>query len=61
MSHVVSGAYGASFRSDNDSKSNTASDDEYDSILQEVIEFEKTEGRRPRILVAKLGKFINNL
>jgi len=55
VSHVVQGAYGASFRSNNDSDT-TTNNDEYTSILEEVKEFEKNEGRRPRILVAKLGQ-----
>jgi|Transcript_10656 methylmalonyl-CoA mutase len=56
-SSVVQGAYGASFttRSNNPDKNND-SKDEYDAILKVVKEFETTEGRRPRILVAKMGQ-----
>ena len=33
-----------------------AGDDEFDSVLEEVEAFEAAEGRRPRILVVKLGQ-----
>jgi len=46
---IVQGAYGASFtKNDNES--------EYDHVLSEVKKFEDREGRRPRILVAKMGQ-----
>lgn len=51
-STVVQGAYHSSF--------NTGSKDdlqkEYEDVLKHVEDFEKTEGRRPRILVAKMGQ-----
>jgi methylmalonyl-CoA mutase len=48
---IVQGAYGASFtHSGNDSES------EYEQVLNEVKQFEEREGRRPRILVAKMGQ-----
>ena len=60
-STVVQGAYSASFTSGpsssggaGDGKNN--SKDEYEAILKEVETFEETEGRRPRILVAKMGQ-----
>jgi methylmalonyl-CoA mutase len=31
-------------------------DDEFASLRQRVVEFEKTEGRRPRMLICKLGQ-----
>lgn len=51
-SSVVQGAYSASFSS---SKSGGESG-EYEKALQRVRDFEATEGRRPRILVAKMGQ-----
>jgi len=33
-----------------------AGDEEFDSVLREVVEFAETEGRRPRMLVVKLGQ-----
>ena len=51
-SGVVQGAYHASFTSG--AKGTHVS--EYESILEEVKKFEETEGRRPRILVAKMGQ-----
>jgi methylmalonyl-CoA mutase len=52
-SSVVQGAYRASFR-----KGGEASDSqkEFESIESRVQDFEKREGRRPRILVAKMGQ-----
>ena len=50
-SSVVQGAYNSSFRADHGN-----ADLEYDAILAEVSRFEETEGRRPRILVAKIGQ-----
>lgn len=49
-SSVVQGAYNSSFRANHDGQA------EYDSVLEEVSRFEETEGRRPRILVAKIGQ-----
>ncbi len=51
-STIVQGAYGASFTSN--SKTNES---EYDHVLNEVKKFEQNEGRRPRILVAKMVSF----
>jgi methylmalonyl-CoA mutase len=51
-SSVVQGAYQASFVGGG--KGDDI--DEYNAILKSVEEFEKTEGRRPRILVAKMGQ-----
>lgn len=52
---IVQGAYGASFASSalNNSQNNES---EYDHVLKEVMKFEQSEGRRPRILVAKMGQ-----
>ena len=60
-STVVQGAYSASFTSASSASggatgNNNNSREEYDAILKEVEDFEKTEGRRPRILVAKMGQ-----
>eukprot|EP00957_Ditylum_brightwellii_P026155 1978653-Ditylum_brightwellii.AAC.1 len=70
-SSVVQGAYGASFTgsggtsssidsssTDDEDGSSIASEmeKEYHSVLREVELFEKVEGRRPRILVAKMGQ-----
>jgi len=52
-SSVVQGAYSASFISQTDGKK---SQDEYDRVIEEVKKFEDSEGRRPRILVAKMGQ-----
>jgi len=46
---VVQGAYSATFNE-------AGGVDEYDSVLKAVDAFEKREGRRPRILVAKMGQ-----
>lgn len=46
---VVQGAYNASFLGDK-------RESDYDHILKEVEAFEASEGRRPRILVAKIGQ-----
>ena len=48
--NVVQGAYHAAFTSGKDK------DDEYDNVLKLVEKFAVTEGRRPRILVAKMGQ-----
>lgn len=47
---IVQGAYGASFTGKDESET------EYDHVLNEVKKFEENEGRRPRILVAKMGQ-----
>jgi methylmalonyl-CoA mutase len=49
---MVQGAYMASFNSPGEA----GMADEYQSILDRVEEFEASEGRRPRILVAKMGQ-----
>jgi methylmalonyl-CoA mutase len=60
-SEVVQGAYSASFHN----KSSPSTDEatairdfelEYNSALDEIKAFEVEEGRRPRILVAKMGQ-----
>lgn len=51
-SSVVQGAYHATFTSG----SRSSGQDEYDGILERVKEFETNHGRRPRILVGKLGQ-----
>ena len=51
-STIVQGAYGASFTSNS-----KAHESEYDHVLDEVKKFEQNEGRRPRILVAKMVSF----
>lgn len=48
---VVQGAYSSSFASDNEAKNN-----EYADLLKRVEAFAEKEGRRPRILVAKMGQ-----
>ncbi len=50
-STVVQGAYSAAF-----SSKASGGQDEYNEILQEVEAFEASHGRRPRILVAKMGQ-----
>ena len=52
-SNVVQGAYSASF---NSQSSGSKSQDEYDKVMEQVVDFEAKEGRRPRILVAKMGQ-----
>ncbi|KAL7472519.1 hypothetical protein ACHAXS_012876 [Conticribra weissflogii] len=52
-STIVQGAYGASFTNDHSKKD---SESEYEDVLNEVKKFEEKEGRRPRILVAKMGQ-----
>lgn len=51
-STIVQGAYGASFTSNS-----KAHESEYDHVLDEVKKFQENEGRRPRILVAKMVSF----
>lgn len=56
-SSVVQGAYSASFTSATGSGAGkTIYNKEYEDILDEVKIFEENEGRRPRILVAKMGQ-----
>eukprot|EP00934_Nitzschia_sp_Nitz4_P003447 Nitzschia sp. Nitz4//scaffold380_size13111//2834//5335//NITZ4_008981-RA/size13111-augustus-gene-0.36-mRNA-1//1//CDS//3329549876//3437//frame0 len=50
---MVQGAYSASY---NAGDGNTAKKDEYQAVLDRVVGFESKEGRRPRILVAKMGQ-----
>ena len=50
-SGVVRGAYGASFAGHGKRGA-----EEYDEVLAQVMKFEEEEGRRPRILVGKLGQ-----
>ena len=52
---VVRGAYSATFTSQSQSKT------EYDNLLKQVKQFEDDFGRRPRILVAKMGQASNFL
>jgi methylmalonyl-CoA mutase len=42
----ISGVYGSVYKGD----------DEFDSVLAEVVQFAENEGRRPRMLVVKLGQ-----
>ena len=51
-SSVVQGAYGASFST----KTDPGGKNEYEIVQQRVRDFEMKEGRRPRILVAKMGQ-----
>lgn len=51
---VVQGAYHAAFHSQADSTG--SNDNEYEKVLDRVKDFERREGRRPRILVAKMGQ-----
>jgi methylmalonyl-CoA mutase len=52
---VVQGAYHASFTSGGGG-ADCPLQNEYESVLEEVEKFEETEGRRPHILVAKMGQ-----
>ncbi|KAL7499472.1 hypothetical protein ACHAWT_007007 [Skeletonema menzelii] len=54
-STIVQGAYGNSFNNTNPSI-NDSVDSEYDHVLNAVKKFAEKEGRRPRILVAKMGQ-----
>eukprot|EP01041_Mallomonas_annulata_P009159 gene9159-18975_t len=62
---VVQGAYSSVLNNDNnnnnnnnntDSSSSSSTTSEYNNILHEIEEFSVQEGRRPRILVAKMGQ-----
>ena len=57
-STIVQGAYSASFtgKGNTDNNQSNGSESEYDRVLNEVKLFEQSEGRRPRILVAKMGQ-----
>jgi methylmalonyl-CoA mutase len=46
MTRSISGVYGAAYENDS----------EFQQIWSDVAEFAKTEGRRPRMLVSKLGQ-----
>ena len=46
VTRSITGVYGAAY----------ASDEQFMNIRREVSEFAETEGRRPRILVAKVGQ-----
>ena len=52
-SNVVQGAYSAAFSTKEDAQKTK---DEFEDCLRVVKEFEKREGRRPRILIAKMGQ-----
>jgi methylmalonyl-CoA mutase len=52
-SNVVQGAYSAAFSTKEDAQKTK---DEFEECLRVVKEFEKREGRRPRILIAKMGQ-----
>ena len=53
---VVQGAYSASFNDAGPSGSSAKKVEEYKAILKRIDDFEAEEGRRPRILVAKMGQ-----
>jgi methylmalonyl-CoA mutase len=46
VTQSISGVYGAVYEDD----------DEFAALLQQTVEFEKSEGRRPRMLICKLGQ-----
>lgn len=54
-STIVQGAYSAAFSTASEAVDNN-SKAEYESIMKMVQDFEESEGRRPRLLVAKLGQ-----
>ncbi|DAZ94995.1 TPA: hypothetical protein N0F65_000627 [Lagenidium giganteum] len=49
-SSVVSGAYRQTYKHNDDAEA------EYDAVVKEINDFAETEGRRPRLLVAKMGQ-----
>lgn len=53
---IVQGAYSASFRAAPGDGGGGDDGGEYESVLRRVRSFESREGRRPRILVAKMGQ-----
>ena len=57
-SQVVQGAYSASFNAAaaTDAKNGASIEAEYKNVLDEVKAFADREGRRPRMLVAKMGQ-----
>lgn len=57
-SQVVQGAYSASFNAaaQTDAKNGAAIEAEYKGVLDQVKAFAEREGRRPRMLVAKMGQ-----
>lgn len=55
-STIVQGAYSKSFTTNTNPSGNDDVDSEYDNVLKEVKKFADKEGRRPRILVAKMGQ-----
>lgn len=56
-SSVVQGAYSSAFKQKPGSGATAEkAKSEYQSVLEKVKEFEKRNGRRPRILVAKMGQ-----
>lgn len=55
-SQVVQGAYNASFNAASGTAAHKAMEDEYAGVLAQVKAFADREGRRPRILVAKMGQ-----
>lgn len=50
---VVQGAYSATYQA---AKAKTGEVDDYALVLEEVQQFNKKEGRRPRMFVAKMGQ-----
>jgi methylmalonyl-CoA mutase len=50
QSAVVSGAYGSSYQHNDDAE------EEYQSVVKEIEAFAERFGRRPRMLVAKMGQ-----
>ena len=48
-SRVVSGAYASAMRS-------SSGESDFESVMKRVLDFEKVEGRRPRMLIAKMGQ-----
>jgi len=57
-SRVVTGAYSREFSSSSSPSSSSSSDydKEIDAVLERCESFSKSEGRRPRMLVAKMGQ-----
>lgn len=57
-SQVVQGAYSASFNAAaaGDAKHGKSIEEEYENVLNQVKAFAEREGRRPRMLVAKMGQ-----
>lgn len=50
QSSVVSGAYRTAYQHNVDAEA------EYNAVVKEIEEFAESQGRRPRILVAKMGQ-----